>query len=368
MEVIHIILGKANPERLNGVNKVVHQLASKQVEYGRKVAVWGITKKLNHDYGERNFKTRLFKSKRNPFLLNPTLKKAILLKKRKAVFHMHGGWIPIYSTLSKFLYKNAIPYVLTPHGAYNTIAMKRSKWKKRFYFHFFEKSLLSKARKIHFIGESEIEGLAKIFPNKKFLLLPYGFEVTQTKDKIKKRPGDFIIGFVGRLDIYTKGLDLLVASFGKFQKFEPNSKLWIVGDSNQKPMLQRLIANHKLQGKVVLWGSKFGKEKEKLMKQMHIFAHPSRNEGLPVSVLEACEMGIPSIVTKATNMSSYIQQKSAGIAIENENVKALAWAMVVMNTVRKQNRLPLFSENARKMVNDIFNWKTIIARFDKLYQ
>ena len=24
MEIIHIVLGKANPERMNGVNKVVH--------------------------------------------------------------------------------------------------------------------------------------------------------------------------------------------------------------------------------------------------------------------------------------------------------------------------------------------------------
>ena len=34
MEVIHCILGKANPKRLNGVNRVVHQLASEQAESG----------------------------------------------------------------------------------------------------------------------------------------------------------------------------------------------------------------------------------------------------------------------------------------------------------------------------------------------
>lgn len=368
MEIIHIILGKANPNRLNGVNNVVFQLASKQTEYGRNVAVWGIAKNLVHDYGDRNFKTKLFQAKKHPFSLGSQLKKAILLKKRKAVFHMHGGWIPVYSTLSKFLSKNTIPYVITPHGAYNTIAMKRSKWRKRFYFYFFEKSLLTKAHKIHFIGESEIEGLGKIFPNNKFLLLPYGFQASKIKRTRQKKLGDFIIGFVGRLDIYTKGLDLLVNSFKKFQEFEPDSKLWIVGNSYQKPMLERLIKNLKLQDKVILWGSKFGNEKEELMKKMHIFVHPSRNEGLPVSVLEASEMGIPSIVTKATNMASYIQKKNAGIAIDNENVKALTWAMVVLNTMRKQNRLTLFSKNAKKMVNEIFNWKTIITQFDKLYQ
>jgi hypothetical protein len=43
MEIIHIVLGKANPDRMNGVNKVVYQLATKQVEFGENVAVWGLS-------------------------------------------------------------------------------------------------------------------------------------------------------------------------------------------------------------------------------------------------------------------------------------------------------------------------------------
>jgi len=60
MEIIHIVLGKANPDRMNGVNKVVYQLATKQVEFGENVSVWGIAKDKDTNYGERNFETRLF--------------------------------------------------------------------------------------------------------------------------------------------------------------------------------------------------------------------------------------------------------------------------------------------------------------------
>ena len=67
MEIIHIILGKANPERMNGVNKVVYQLATQQSHSGRDVKVWGITKNISHDYGVRNFETRLFQAKTNIF-------------------------------------------------------------------------------------------------------------------------------------------------------------------------------------------------------------------------------------------------------------------------------------------------------------
>jgi hypothetical protein len=37
MEIVHLILGKANPDRMNGVNKVVYQLATYQTIAKKKV-------------------------------------------------------------------------------------------------------------------------------------------------------------------------------------------------------------------------------------------------------------------------------------------------------------------------------------------
>ena len=57
MEIIHIILEKANFKRMNSVNKVVHQLARKQVNFEVKASVWGITNDKDTNYCERNFET-----------------------------------------------------------------------------------------------------------------------------------------------------------------------------------------------------------------------------------------------------------------------------------------------------------------------
>src|SRR6201996_597142 len=81
MEVIHLILGKANPDRMNGVNKVVHEMATNQVVNDYPVQVWGITAQPNHDYPDRIFPTRLFQSCRNPFRVDPALKQALLDRK-----------------------------------------------------------------------------------------------------------------------------------------------------------------------------------------------------------------------------------------------------------------------------------------------
>jgi glycosyltransferase involved in cell wall biosynthesis len=115
--------------------------------------------------------------------------------------------------------KNNIPFVFTPHGAYNTIAMEKSKWLKKIYYHFFEKSVLERSNRIHCLGQSEVTGLSKLYSSSKTVLLPYGYENNSniTLNDLDEKD-QFIFGFIGRLDIYTKGLDKLIDGFERFVK------------------------------------------------------------------------------------------------------------------------------------------------------
>ncbi len=366
MEIIHIILGKANPDRMNGINKVVFQLATKQALAGKKVAVWGVTKDVTHNYGERVFKTELFKACVNPFSLHKSLIESVKSLKGNTVVHLHGGWVPLYYPLAMLLKKQQIPFVLTAHGAYNTIAMQRSSLIKKFYFRLFEQKVLRAAYKIHCIGESEVKGLNRLYSDKKAVLLPYGFEIGQLETEYVS-PTEFVVGFVGRIDIYTKGLDLLLSAFSAFKGKNPDSKLWIVGSSNEMDALNKRIIEQGLQHSVVLWGSKFGDEKESLMRQMAVFAHPSRNEGLPASVLEAAALGIPSLVTKATNIGSFILKYNAGIVVEDEDVEGLTSALFALKKHFDNKTLVTMGLNGRNMVSESFNWNTIVDAFDKIY-
>jgi glycosyltransferase involved in cell wall biosynthesis len=368
MEIIHIVLGKANPERMNGVNKVVYELATRQAASGANVSIWGITRNPVVNYGERNFKTRLFRKNRNPFFTDEVLLEQLLTKKGKAVFHIHGGWIPEFAGIAKHLSENAIPFVFTPHGAYNTIAMQRNKLVKQIYFSLFEKKMLQRASKIHCLGESEILGIKKMFEGVDTCLLPYGFEPQATNIAENGPQDDFIVGFVGRIDIYTKGLDLLLQAFEKFNARIPSSKLWIIGDGKEKQELEKIVAGRNLAQSVILFGGKFNEEKTGLMRQMDVFVHPSRNEGLPAAILEAAAMGLPSIVSKATNMAEHVQRFKAGISISNENAKELEEALYNIYLARTNSHHAEMQQNAQRMVKKAFNWDTLIIEFHKLYQ
>lgn len=364
MEIIHLVLGKANPDRLNGVNKVVFNLATEQTKAGKNVRVWGITDNPVHDYPERNFKTELFKAARFPFAVDKKLVKAII-ENQHAVFHLHGGWIPVFSSLSRLFSRLGVRYVLTPHGAYNEVAMQRSAITKKLYFHLFEKQLLKHAHQVHAIGKSEVTGLNSILPTAKSFLLPYGFEYNSTEFGATQNE-DFTIGFVGRLDTHTKGLDLLIEAFYQFQKKQPNSKLWIIGDGAGRADLEKFIAEKQLDN-VVLWGKKFGEEKDALISQMHVFAHPSRNEGLPTAVLEAAALGVATIVTQATNVAEYVADYKAGIAIADNDVPQLVAAMLQLKEANDNQQLTHYPKGGRKMLEQVFAWPVLVEQYEELY-
>ncbi|CAM3914385.1 glycosyltransferase family 4 protein [Flavobacterium branchiophilum] len=370
MEIIHIVLGKANPERMNGVNKVVFQLVSKQVEYGMQASVWGLANNNHINYADRLFDTRIFLKKKNPFAISKQLKKALISKKNQAIFHIHGGWIPVFYAIATVLHEHKIDFVFTPHGAYNTIAMERSNIMKKVYFNLFEKKLLQYTRKIHCIGESEVLGINAILPTNKTVLLPYGYEFDYNVPINPFKNDIFTLGFIGRLDIYTKGLDTLLIAFEKFLTVCPNAKLWIVGDSEERTKLENDIFKLNLSQNVTLFGSLFGTEKEAVLKQMDVFVHPSRNEGLPMSVIEAAAIGKVVIVTKATNIANLVSDFNAGFTIDNQSEEQLYDKFCNAYKIWKQPTLTFFQmqQNATKMVAETFNWDKILSDFnEKLY-
>lgn len=367
MEIVHLVLGKANPNRMNGVNKVVYQLTVRQNLSKRKASVWGITNDLTHNYGERPFETLLFKAHKNPFKIDTDLKAKLFERKNDIVVHLHGGWIPIYFTLSIVLKKYNIPFVITPHGAYNLIAMKRSRLFKKFYFSLFEKKLLKNAKYIHSLGESEVTGLATLYPNDKSKLIPYGFEFPPNHYEKKVKNSEFIVGYVGRIDIYTKGLDLLLTAFSLFEKKVKNVRLVIVGDGPELSTLKDLAAKIELKP-IDFLGSKYDDEKNEIINDFDLFVHTSRNEGIPTAVIEAASFSVPSLVTKATNLENLIISCDAGYVVEDENVDAIYDGLMIAFEDFYSSELVNKGKNAVQMVKEKFGWQVIVEEFDQLYK
>lgn len=368
MEIIHLILGKANPERMNGVNRVVHEMATNQVNNQYPVQVWGITPVPEHNYPERNFTTVLFQAYKNPFKVDPKLKKAFLDHKGRIVVHIHGAFLPVFYSVAKFLSKHAIPYIITPHSSYNKVMMQKNSFTKKIYFNYFEKSLLNKCTKVHLLGKSEWEGLHEIYHNEKSVIMPYGFTRVVQQTDVEKYPL-FTIVYCGRISVYSKGLDILVQGFARFHQLHPDSQLVIIGDGYEMPDIIKLAISLNIDQSIIFKGALFGEQKIKELKRCHVFAHTSRTDGLPATIVEAASLGLPCVVSDATNTGGFISQYKAGFEMLGMQPDDLVEGLLhVYDKTISSNSGEALTKNAFRMIDEVFNWDTILTEFNVVYK
>lgn len=367
MKIIHITLGKANPNKMNGVNKVVNSLAISQAHLQHEVEVWGITKNPVHNYPERLYTTVLFKDLEK-FNLPEGFETALKKESKDVIFHIHGGFIPQFFTIAELLAKLGYQYVYTPHGSFNTIAMKRSWMKKKIYFSLYEKKIIKNAKSLHFVGESEISGTNKMIKVKNYCLIPNGENVNEVKvdfeNDTKKDP---VFGFCGRLDLHTKGLDILLEGFSDYlKKYDGKGVLWMIGDGEDKDKLLDICKEHNLMSKVKFLGAQYGEKKMDLFKKLDYLVLTSRNEGLPGVVLECAAIGVPSIVSKTTNVNK-IFTYDAGIVLEENKRSCLAKAFQDAKTWKEEGKLIEKRRAALEMIQKEYDWKVIANKLIKVY-
>lgn len=366
MKIIHFILGKANPNRLNGVNKVVDALAHNQTILGHKVEVWGVTSNLTRNFPERLYKTILFKKRPIWMGLDSKLKTYLFKEARQSVFHLHGGFVLENYRFAQLLKKHGFKYVYTPHGSFNHFALQKNRFQKKVYFDLLERKLLEGASRIHLIGKSELENTAKIFSSEKLFLLPNG----QSLDFDISREGTvkdtMIFSFCGRIKEQVKGLDHLIASFNQIISLgHKNCQLWLIGDGPDKEKLEERVIALGIQKNVKFWGAKYGTEKMILMSRSHVFFHPSRYEGLPSAVLEAGSLRLPVVVSKETNMEEAVRDYQAGWVLKENTVGALT---ETMRTILADPKYKDRGDNAKVMVKQLFDWQRIAKRMIKEYE
>jgi len=357
-KIIHMVVGRADHNTSNGVNRWVHNVATIQKKQGYDIEVWGITKNTHLTKHEHIYPLQLFKPMKFPFGNDKKLIYKLKTIPKNTIFHLHSVFIFEFYLFSRNLKKYGFKWVLSPHGGY---ASKENILLKLIYKKLFENKIIKEASAIHAISFNDIDEISK----KKFGMAYNGVQFNSNFKTIYSKDLSLRINYCGRLAIKHKGLDLLLKATYLFKKQEKNIYLDLVGDGPDKTLLKKKIESLNLTNNVSFYGNKFGTEKDEIIKKSDLFIHCSRWEAMPLAILEAASLAVPLLVSKPTNLAEHVLKFKAGFVIDELTPNNISEMFQVVYEEKIIGQLENKGKAARKMVIENFSWEKTVELLNK---
>lgn len=287
------------------------------------------------------------------------------------IVNFHGTYIPFQIALGKRLHKEGIPYVLTPRGDLKKIAQNIKPLKKKLGNSLFVRKFIKKAMSIHALTNAEETEMRQFNPDSEIIVVPNGIDDEILKFDSLLFPDEkiidknmFIIGFIGRIDVHIKGLDLLLTAVKKMQDVGCGNKIKLVLTGpfytrQDDLIINRFLAQMKIPENVILTGPLFGQDKWKVLMAFDIFACTSRSEGMPMAVLEAMAFRKPCLITPGSNAHDYVISSGSGWICE-ETPDSIAETICMIMENKKD--ICKMGERAREYVKNNLLWSSVAAQ------
>ncbi|MCM1028053.1 MAG: glycosyltransferase family 4 protein [Pseudoflavonifractor sp.] len=185
-------------------------------------------------------------------------------------------------------------------------------------------------------------------------------KVDALRDKYGIKPGDFVIGYSGRL-VRDKGIIELVRAFDMLPKAD-NCKLLLVGPFEERDALPDDVKERILSDPRIISTGFINGGMELFYSLMDLYVLPSFREGFPTGVLEAQAMAKPVITTRVTGCCDSIIDGLTGLFADN-TPEDLADKI---DRIRLGNAID--GNNGRKWVVENFDSPLIWNEIEKLYK
>jgi glycosyltransferase involved in cell wall biosynthesis len=134
-------------------------------------------------------------------------------------------------------------------------------------------------------------------------------------------PADLVVGTIGRLEP-AKGIDLLIHAVAQLVPIWPQIKCLVVGDGRLSSFLKGLAKENGLEKHVIFTG--FRSDIPKLLEAYDVFTLPSRTEGIPIALLEACYTALPVVATRVGGVPEIITDGQNGLLVDPGDIDGLA--------------------------------------------
>lgn len=146
----------------------------------------------------------------------------------------------------------------------------------------------------------------------------------QMRNKYQISPQETVFISVGRLVPAKDPLTLLI-TFRNVLRHGKAGRLIYVGEGKERAKLENYIVQNQLQKQVILTGEQ--DNVNAWLNAADVFVLPSVEECLPLSLLEALQVGLPCIVTRVGDMPLWVEHGKNGFVIKPGDVTLLSCLM-----------------------------------------
>lgn len=149
-------------------------------------------------------------------------------------------------------------------------------------------------------------------------------------------PENIVFCCVARLSA-EKNHMLLLHAFGWVHAKNPQVRLVLVGDGSEKAKLVTLVKQNNLEKDVLFAGEV--SDVRPFLQAADVFILPSKEESLPLSLLEACACGLPAIVSKVGDTAQVVAHGETGFVSNGRDTALLGMLMAELseNAKLRQN-------------------------------
>jgi len=306
----------------------------------------------------------------NPIL--PFLLLDLYSKKKYDILHTHDHYFFGSNVAAIYKFFKETPFVLTHHtfpitydGLSNIIQKIYDTTLTRYTF--------KKVNKIIALTNLAKNYIRSYVDDDKIYVIPNGVDCTRYHPKINSEnfkirynidKSEINLLFVGRM-IPRKGLQFLIKALYILNQHFP-IKLIAVGSGPHLTILKKLIEYYNLEDKVLFTG----KINEEMLMQAYslcdILVIPSLlGEVLPITLLEGMAMGKPIVASRVGGITEVLKFGKLGLSVHPGDVEELIKAITLL--IENSEIAKNFGTNARKAVEDKYNWTDIARQTLKCY-
>ena len=225
-----------------------------------------------------------------------------------------------------------------------------------------ERLNLKISKNIITVSKGLLEVIKSRYGNKKIVCIYNGVDNKYFESEASEE--NFIL-FLGRIDIYMKGLDILVKSFARvISKLKNQYKLIIAGRGKEKDIqaIEKQFYELHLHEFIELKGEVSEEEKISLLSRCMFLCMPSRFEGWGISAIEAAAAGKPVLGTKIEGLKEAVIDKKTGILIEPADDEKFAEGIIQL--IKEKRLRKELGSNSRKHAQN-FKWDKIALEHEE---